>query len=293
MVSPKGAVFISLNIVRFLSIVGLLLVFASSILVMVDDIKAVNHFMAEGGNSALQSAAAAGNTTDAEFVDCDYIANSTVPNQPAGVFWAVLNRLLIIAQVIFLFLSECSWPMAFFNRFFPVLGDDFGVGALGIFQCLIGAAVLSHHVDDFALVSAFFLFSVGCVNMLLGLIFRDKARQKRSLRAEKKRRQEQTLPTSVKSDFTVNSPYNQPSVLSKTYFYSENPIARQPSNASFGPSDQANRAFGRQTEKSGYPRTLLLEKSTGPPTYKSSEGPSRPQSPEEGQGDEEPAPARF
>jgi hypothetical protein len=45
----------------------------------------------------------------------------------------------------------------------------------------IGAAVLSHHVDDFALVSAFFLFSVGCLNILLGLIFREHAKAKRSV----------------------------------------------------------------------------------------------------------------
>ena len=45
----------------------------------------------------------------------------------------------------------------------------------------IGAAILSHHVDDFALVSAFFLFSVGCLNILLGLIFRERARAKRSV----------------------------------------------------------------------------------------------------------------
>jgi hypothetical protein len=63
-------------------------------------------------------------------------SNSTVPNQPAGVFWAVLNRLLIIGQVVILFLSEIGWPSAFFDRFFPVLGDDFGVGALGVIQSL-------------------------------------------------------------------------------------------------------------------------------------------------------------
>lgn len=63
-------------------------------------------------------------------------SDSTVPNQPAGVFWAVLNRLLIIGQVIILFLSEIGWPSAFFERFFPVLGDEFGLGALGVIQCL-------------------------------------------------------------------------------------------------------------------------------------------------------------
>ena len=61
---------------------------------------------------------------------------STVPNQPAGAFWAVLNRLLIIFQVIVLVMSELSWPMSFFNRYFPILGDDFGLGALGVIQCL-------------------------------------------------------------------------------------------------------------------------------------------------------------
>jgi hypothetical protein len=45
----------------------------------------------------------------------------------------------------------------------------------------IGATILSHHVDDFTLVAAFFLFSLGCVNILLGLIFGAAARSKRSI----------------------------------------------------------------------------------------------------------------
>lgn len=65
-----------------------------------------------------------------------FCSGSTVPNQAAGVFWAVLNRLLIIGQTVVLLLSEFGWPSVFFNRFFPVLGDDFGLGALGIIQCL-------------------------------------------------------------------------------------------------------------------------------------------------------------
>lgn len=64
---------------------------------------------------------------------------TTVPNQPAGVFWAVLNRLLIIGQVIILLLSEIGKPMfveTFFATYFPVLGRDFGLGALGVIQTL-------------------------------------------------------------------------------------------------------------------------------------------------------------
>lgn len=44
-------IFISLNAIRALSIIALLLVFSSSILVMVDDIEAVNVFVSGGSNS--------------------------------------------------------------------------------------------------------------------------------------------------------------------------------------------------------------------------------------------------
>ncbi len=49
----------------------------------------------------------------------------------------------------------------------------------------IGATVLSHHVDKFTLVAAFFLFSLGCLNMTLGLIFREHAKSMRSISAWK------------------------------------------------------------------------------------------------------------
>ena len=62
--------------------------------------------------------------------------DSTVPNQAAGEFWAVLNWLLIVFQVVAVILSEIGWPLAFFNQFFPVLGSEFGLGPLGSMQCL-------------------------------------------------------------------------------------------------------------------------------------------------------------
>jgi len=181
MLPPRGYLFIILNIIRALSLIGLLLVFSSNVVVLADDIKAVNRFVAEGSNHMNMTG------PDGTSIDCDldYIEGSTVPNQPAGVFWAVVNRLLILFQVIVLILSEMNWPQVFFNNYFPVLGKDFGLGALGIFECLIGAAVLSHHVETFAMVSAFFLFSIGCVNIFMGLLFRGKGRYKRSFTAWK------------------------------------------------------------------------------------------------------------
>jgi len=180
---PSDPIWLSLNIIRFLSIAVLLLVFSSSIVTLVDDIKTYNNFISARQAASLVNPVT-GNVTylAPSVLNGDYIEGSTVPNQPAGIFGAILNRLLIIFQVIVLVLSEISMGYLdiFFDRFFPVLGTSFGVGALGVFQCLIGASVLSHHVDKLALVSALFLFSLGCLNMLVGLIFREKAKAKRS-----------------------------------------------------------------------------------------------------------------
>ncbi|KAF8889045.1 hypothetical protein BD779DRAFT_1611157 [Infundibulicybe gibba] len=175
MLPPRAYTFIGLNGVRILSIIALILVFSSNIVTLVHDVQAVNRFVAAG------KVASNSTTTLGDQLDNDYISGSTVPNQPAGAFWAVLNRLLIIFQTVVLILSEFGWPAAFFNRYFPVLGKDFGLGALGVMQCLIGAAILSHHVDTFTLVSAFFLFSVGCLNILVGLIWRESAKANSAL----------------------------------------------------------------------------------------------------------------
>jgi hypothetical protein len=63
----------------------------------------------------------------------------------------------------------------------PVSVQGFSPGNDAHVLVSIGAAILSHHVDRLSLVSAFFLFSIGCINILVGLIWRESARSKRSL----------------------------------------------------------------------------------------------------------------
>lgn len=52
-------IFLGLNGVRALSIISMILVFASSIFVLVNDVEAVNRFMKDG--------------SDADMTDCEYI----------------------------------------------------------------------------------------------------------------------------------------------------------------------------------------------------------------------------
>ncbi|KIK64925.1 hypothetical protein GYMLUDRAFT_39329 [Collybiopsis luxurians FD-317 M1] len=257
MLPPRAYLFIGLNIIRSLSIIALILVFASNIVTLVHDVEAVNRFMAAKGSS---DASSGSNSTLTQMLDCDYIEDSTVPNQPAGIFWAVLNRLLIIGQTVVLVLSELGWPSAFFNRFFPVLGKDFGLGALGIIQCLIGAAVLSHFVDDFTLVSAFFLFSIGCLNMFVGLIFRQSAKAKRSVTSWREHAKS-ALPTHVAGVDVRPIAANAPSFVSNV-FGSEKERHSTASDGSDS-SDASARpglGFGRQGEKAAAAKGYFISK---------------------------------
>ena len=172
--------------------------------------------------------------------------------------------------------------MAFFDRYFPVLGSDFGLGALGIFQCLsvtfsppptqrliisfslsrISTQILSHHVDDFSLVSAFFLFSLGCLNMLLGLIFRESAKAKRSVsswRADVKG----VLPTSQDNRpvFVNNNSTSTvfPSPSEKAPYVKRQDSAAS-DNGSWRSTEKAGYGFGRQGEKSAALRGFILQK---------------------------------
>jgi hypothetical protein len=179
------------------------------------------------------------NNTDIDFAN-DYAFGSTVPNQPGGPFFAVLNWLFIIFQTVVLIMAELEYPSEIFDRFFPVLGSEFGVGALGLFEVFIGAAVLSHHVNNFTLGSAFFLFVVGCINaIVVGLWLREKVKPKRSITTWKEN-QRSVLPSV--SSYT-SSP---PTFVSHLYTGS--------SKGSSGCGERfdekfGGRGFGRQGEK--------------------------------------------
>jgi len=248
MLPPRAYAFITLNAIRILSIIALLLVFASNIVTLSNDIKAVNRFMTDGKNaSSTNSTNGAANATTQTY---DYILGSTVPNQPAGAFWAVLNRLFIIFQAIVLILSEIGFPASFFNRYFPVLGKDFGLGALGIIQMLIGAAILSHHVDTFTLVSAFFLFSLGCVNVFLGLIFRESAKSKRSLTSWREHAKG-ALPTHVAGIDVRPIATSGPSFISNLYTGGST-STHSPSIGRTGSISKEDHNPGKDTTSSGF-----------------------------------------
>lgn len=110
----------------------------------------------------------------------------------------------------------------------------------------IGASVLSQHVDDFTLVAAFFLFVIGCLNMLLGLIFRESAKERRSIRAWRAGPQD-TLPTHLPRATNLNrsgTAASGRSFTSSTVYEEKLPepdTARSVNRAGYG--------FGRQGEK--------------------------------------------
>jgi hypothetical protein len=115
----------------------------------------------------------------------------------------------------------------------------------------IGAAVLSQHVDDFTLVSAFFLFVLGCINMFLGLLFRESAKSRRSITSWREDAKG-VLPTTnlrTAANLDLNRSGSSNSGQSST---SSTMYEKSSGVSEFGAVRNASRAgygFGRQGEK--------------------------------------------
>lgn len=87
MIPIKGFVFIGLNLLRLLSLLALVFVFASTIMLMVRDTKAYGTLRQQGSLS--------------ESIDsCDYFPESDVPTTTWGVFWTQLGRFWVLILCI-------------------------------------------------------------------------------------------------------------------------------------------------------------------------------------------------
>lgn len=269
---PRAYLFIGLNVARFFSVLTLLLVFSSTIDVMVGDIHAIKR----GATAAPDVKNVNINGTE-YYYDCDYLENSTVPLQPGGSMFAIINHIFIIFQCILLLLSELSWPAWFFDDFIPVLGRDHGVCILGFLQIFIGAAVLSHHVSTFALVSAFFLFAVGCINVLLGLTFRAAIKQKRSLTSWRERVNTPALPRTAQDFRSAGATVVNAGGSIFTHMTGSTATTMTEKPAGLGEASHAGFGFGRQGEKQAGLKGFLISRPVESlPRYVPKPGTGRP-----------------
>jgi hypothetical protein len=129
----------------------------------------------------------------------------------------------------------------------------------------IGAAILSHHVNSFTLVSAFFLFSLGCLNILVGLIFREKVKPRRSITAWKERAKD-VLPPPVLGGFEKGMEFSRAVGVEPPRFISnvfDKPIPRNDTGESGMSRSTTNASknglgFGRQGEKAAELKGFIL-----------------------------------
>ncbi|KAJ9100103.1 hypothetical protein QFC19_005783 [Naganishia cerealis] len=138
-VKPSATAFIALNIVRFLSIVALCLIFASQIVGAAIDADAFRQ--SRDDNITHMS------TFQQDNLDCDYFEYSSVPDQPGGIFWAILNRTFILIVVLILLPTELVIPAKKLTQFYidyiPIISPAHGLGILGVIQCWIASTALS------------------------------------------------------------------------------------------------------------------------------------------------------
>lgn len=134
----------------------------------------------------------------------------------------------------------------------------------------ISTQILSHFVEDFTLVSTFFLFAVGCLNILLGLIFRESAKAKRSICSSRWRaRVRNVLPNfqwtpavSVSNNFISRVISSPTEILVTPYmgYWQEGSDATVPDNVSWKSTEKVQYGFGTQGEKSAALRGYVVQK---------------------------------
>jgi len=107
-------------------------------------------------------------------------------------------------------------------------------------------------VDDFTLVSAFFLFVIGCLNMLLGLIFRESGKGRRSITSWRDEAKgvlpTNNLPSVAHLNLNRSTSSNSGQSFASSTMYEE----KTRDLAEFGAGRSGSRAgygFGRQGEK--------------------------------------------
>jgi hypothetical protein len=61
---------------------------------------------------------------------------TTLPNDFLGKEFSYINRGFILVELFILIVAEFGWLTTFFDRFFPVLGKEFGLFPLGVFQVM-------------------------------------------------------------------------------------------------------------------------------------------------------------
>jgi len=143
--SPKPKFFL-LNALRFLSLISLLFVLIANCIILMEDAKAVHA------------------PVDKDHEDCDYVENSSVPNQSAGEFRAFFSLSLNLVQILVFMLAEVEFPRSFFKNWIPCLYNE-SLVALGVLEVLLAAQMMSHFLEMFPLVACFFLLIAGLLNI--------------------------------------------------------------------------------------------------------------------------------
>jgi len=197
---PKVIRFVLITIIRIVGIVAMLLVISAEVWEMVRNIQGYAADVKLRHDE--EASAVLTNSTILRPDLCGYVMSTTVPDHAGGIFFSTFFRFLNVIVLFFLLVSEISLPIPaiynFYLRNFPPLSEDASLGFLGAAMMWIATSVLSADVANFAMTSAWILFIMGFLNVLLGVIAGSSARETRSVFVTDKSKRD-ILPTNSSS----------------------------------------------------------------------------------------------
>ncbi|OWZ55515.1 hypothetical protein J010_01599 [Cryptococcus neoformans] len=94
---------------------------------------------------------------------------SGIPRQAGGICFAIISRLVVACTLVLLILGQLGWPEMFLYTWTPCLGPQSTPVWLGLAQAIVGIENLRVYSKSVVLISAWGLFLIGLLNIILGV----------------------------------------------------------------------------------------------------------------------------
>ncbi|ODO07431.1 hypothetical protein L198_01010 [Cryptococcus wingfieldii CBS 7118] len=125
--------------------------------------------IAEDGKSGGQMIKRAKETDDGNETSANW-GMSSIPDQPGGITFTIISRLMMAIVLGLLLCGQSGWPEMFLYKYVPWLGPQSTPIWLGLVEVVVAIENLRVYAKSVVLISAWGLFAVGLFNLLIGAV---------------------------------------------------------------------------------------------------------------------------
>ncbi|TYJ55860.1 hypothetical protein B9479_003383 [Cryptococcus floricola] len=125
--------------------------------------------IAEDGKSGGQMIKRAEDTDEGNKTSANW-GMSSIPDQPGGITFTIISRLMMVIVLGLLLCGQSGWPEMFLYKYVPWLGPQSTPIWLGLVEVVVAIENLRVYAKSVVLIPAWGLFAIGLFNLLIGAV---------------------------------------------------------------------------------------------------------------------------